>query len=149
MPQLKFTTLLPIPLQKAFELGTNLNNLKKIQPGFVQVLYGKGSHAKNQKFLLLFWQGLFPVLWFGKIQAFKKDELFTDTQVFGPFKKWSHTHRFEEKGSKTLMIDQIDYELWGGELGKWLDKIYIQKTLKKMFEGRSKKALEWLSQLKD
>ncbi len=145
MPKLKFTTILPIPLKKAFELGSTLSNLKKIQPGYVKILSDLGVHEKNRKFLLLFWQGLFPVLWLGKISSFQKDDHFTDIQLFGPFRSWSHTHLFKSKNTHTEMIDEINYEVWGGKLGNWVDKIYIQPLIKKMFEGRRKKTLEWLS----
>jgi ligand-binding SRPBCC domain-containing protein len=141
---LHFTIDVSRPLKEVFQFASNLNNLPKVQPGFVKILKGSGSHKKGGKFLLLFWQSLFPTLWYGKISDFQENRSFTDIQIFGPFKKWTHTHTFQAISGGTRLEDYVEYELWGGFLGRWLDRTYIHPLLEKMYAHRMKRALEIL-----
>ncbi len=117
-------------------MGSDLAYLSKIQPGYVKVLKGSGPHRAGDSFLLLFIQGPLPILWAGKITDFKPNLSFTDVQTFGPFKKWKHTHGFQSISKGTRLEDTIEYELWGGAFGRWLDKKWIRPMITRMFEKR-------------
>lgn len=143
MTKLHFKTLLPLPLEQAYDFGTRLSNLHKIQPGYVKVLKGQSPHKVNEHFILFFLQNFLPTLWWGKISDIQKNSHFTDIQVFGPFKKWKHTHSFKAQGQHTLMVDDVEYELWGGSWGRWLDRVYVKPLLEKMYQGRQEKALKY------
>ncbi len=145
MTQLHFSCKVKAPLKEVFEFGTNLDNLPKVQPGYVKVLQGKGTHQKGSRFTILFFQGLFPTLWFGKISDFKNNSHFTDIQTFGPFKYWKHTHSFKAIPGGTQIDDDVEYELWGGKLGEWLNEKYVKALLEKMYRGRQEKALKYFN----
>jgi len=142
MTKLHFSTLLPLPVEEAYAFGTTFSNLSKVQPGYVKILKGEETHALGNHFILLFWQGLLPTLWWGKISDLQPNSHFTDIQIFGPFKSWKHTHWFKRHPQGTLMEDEIEYELWGGPFARWLDRTYVKPLLEKMYQGRQKKALE-------
>jgi ligand-binding SRPBCC domain-containing protein len=61
------------------------------------------------------WLGIVPVRWLARIEAIDgvaEEEGFLDRQVRGPFKSWTHTHRFEPLGPRHTMIDdRIEAEL--------------------------------------
>lgn len=145
--KLHFSVNVAAPLEKVFEFGSNLDNLPKVQPGYVKILKGKGSHKKNSSFLILFWQGFIPTLWGGIISEYEKNRFFTDIQTFGPFKSWKHTHSFKSIPGGTQIDDDVEYELWGGKIGEWINQKYMKKLLKKMYRGRQEKALQHLASL--
>jgi ligand-binding SRPBCC domain-containing protein len=64
----------------------------------------------------------------------------------GPFKKWRHLHRFHDINQKqTQVIDEVDFELPYGMIGKLLFEGYAYNRLEKVLTHRKKvtiKALE-------
>jgi ligand-binding SRPBCC domain-containing protein len=55
----------------------------------------------------------------------------------GPFKKWRHLHRFHEISQKqTQVIDEVDFELPYGVVGKLLFEDYTYNRLEKIFAHR-------------
>ena len=62
---------------------------------------------------------------------------FTDRQVRGPFKAWTHVHRMVPTGSDTCVLeDAIEYEMPGGLLGRWLGLLVMQPKLARLFDHR-------------
>lgn len=61
---------------------------------------------------------------------------FRDEQVKGPFRRWTHTHRFEPSGDGCLMDDRIEYELPMGGLGRALGGGGIHESLGHLFAYR-------------
>ena len=82
--------------------------------------------------------------WHSKITFLKRYE-YVDEMLAGPFKKWRHLHKFQNIDEKlTAVIDEIEFELPYGMLGKLLEG-YSYKQLQKTFEHRKTatvKALE-------
>jgi ligand-binding SRPBCC domain-containing protein len=57
----------------------------------------------------------------------------------GPFKKWRHLHRFHDINQKqTQIIDEVDFELPYGIIGKLLFESYTNNQLEKIFAHRKK-----------
>ncbi|HKI33314.1 MAG TPA: SRPBCC family protein [Gemmataceae bacterium] len=79
-----------------------------------------------------------------EITAFEAPVTFTDTQVEGPFRKWTHTHRFEAADGGTRVSDHIEYEPPGGLLGLVVTAGMIERDLKWIFEYRTQKSAELL-----
>lgn len=62
---------------------------------------------------------------------------FTDRQVRGPFRSWTHVHRMIPNGdSASILDDQIDYELPLGALGRLLGGRIMHSKLEKLFAHR-------------
>jgi ligand-binding SRPBCC domain-containing protein len=85
------------------------------------------------------------ITWHSKITFLKKYE-YIDEMLEGPFKKWRHLHEFHNiiGGKQTEIIDEIEFELPYGILGKLFEG-YAYKQLQNTFEYRkiaTVKALE-------
>jgi ligand-binding SRPBCC domain-containing protein len=59
--------------------------------------------------------------WVSRIVARERDGdegFFRDDMEGGPFAKWVHTHRFVADGAATILEDEVEYELPGGDVGR-------------------------------
>jgi len=72
----------------------------------------------------------------GIITSLKPYE-YVDEMLSGPFKKWKHLHKFHDldHGQKTEVVDQVDFELPYGILGKLFEG-YAYSQLRKIFDHR-------------
>lgn len=74
--------------------------------------------------------------WHSRITFLKLYE-YVDEMLQGPFKKWRHLHRFHEISQKqTQVIDEVDFELPYGVVGKLLFEDYTYNRLEKIFAHR-------------
>lgn len=77
-----------------------------------------------------------PLKWKTKITKVKFQESFTDIQVRGPYKYWSHIHEFESNEKGVLVKDTVDYELPFGFLGSIAHRLLVKKKLESIFNYR-------------
>jgi ligand-binding SRPBCC domain-containing protein len=127
-------------INKVWEFYTDINHLKIITPKEIDL---QVINATDQKFS----QG--TEIWIeGKILIFKrsawhsvitflKSYEYVDEMLAGPFKKWSHLHKFRDLdyGQKTEVVDQVDFELPYGIVGKLFEG-YAYNQLRKIFDHR-------------
>lgn len=127
-------------INKVWEFYTDINHLKIITPKKINL---QVINATDQKFS----QG--TEIWIeGKILiskrsarhsviTFLKPYEYVDEMLAGPFKKWSHLHKFRDldHGQKTEVVDQIHFELPYGILGKLFEG-YAYNQLRKIFDYR-------------
>jgi ligand-binding SRPBCC domain-containing protein len=79
--------------------------------------------------------------WHSKITLFSASSQkreYVDEMLTGPFKKWRHLHKFDDTDNsqkQTQVMDQIDFELPCGILGRLFDG-YAERTLEKLFYHR-------------
>ena len=52
-----------------------------------------------------------------EVVALERARLLKDTQVYGPFRSWTHTHTFEPIEGGTRLTDHVEYALPLGLLG--------------------------------
>jgi len=80
-----------------------------------------------------------PFKWVTEITHVKKPYFFVDEQRFGPYKFWHHKHFFEKLyDGRVLMIDDVHY-IVNFDI---LDKLFVAKRLKAIFDYRYKKIEE-------
>jgi ligand-binding SRPBCC domain-containing protein len=127
-------------INKVWEFYTDINHLKIITPKEINL---QVINATDQKFS----QG--TEIWIeGKILIFKrsawhsvitflKSYEYVDEMLAGPFKKWNHLHKFRDLdyGQKTEVVDQVDFELPYGIVGKLFEG-YAYNQLRKIFDHR-------------
>lgn len=82
-----------------------------------------------------------PVEWVTEITHVVDNEYFVDEQRSGPYNIWHHEHRLVEEDGGVIMQDLITYKPPMGILGTFANRIFIIKSLNKIFNFR-KKALE-------
>ena len=80
----------------------------------------------------------FPTRWRTMITSYKKNEMFIDEQLKGPYSYWHHKHSFEEVNGKVKMIDEIHYALPIQILRELVHPLIIKPQLKKIFSFRFK-----------
>ncbi|MEO5762062.1 MAG: TIGR01777 family oxidoreductase, partial [Vicinamibacteria bacterium] len=75
--------------------------------------------------------------WISEFVDVRKDEMFRDIQVTGPFASFDHQHKFEPAGpSASMMEDRIKYSLLGGRMGDSLQHSMARRKLEAAFAYR-------------
>ncbi|MEZ6065668.1 MAG: SRPBCC family protein [Planctomycetaceae bacterium] len=77
-----------------------------------------------------------PVRWVAVHTEYDPPRLFADRQESGPFAYWYHRHRVEADGGGALLIDEVDYELPLGGMGRWFGDWLVRRQLEAMFAYR-------------
>ncbi|MBN65157.1 MAG: TIGR01777 family protein [Euryarchaeota archaeon] len=81
--------------------------------------------------------GPIPLPWVARHYDYIKNQQFLDEQVSGPFASWNHAHLFEKIDSKSSkLIDEIDYKLPFGTIGKTFGGAFAEQKIKQMFAYR-------------
>ena len=86
------------------------------------------------------------ILWRSRIIDYKPPERFTDIQLKGPYKSWTHLHVLEKVPEGTLMKDEVTYTLYLPAL--IVHHLLIRKKLKDIFSYRAVKIAEWAKKQK-
>ena len=79
------------------------------------------------------------VRWRSIISTYRPPDLFVDEQLFGPYSFWHHTHRFEEAGAGTRLIDEVRYALpilLPRPLADAAHGWHVEPTLRRIFDFR-------------
>jgi len=74
--------------------------------------------------------------WITEITEVSRPFSFIDEQRFGPYKFWHHRHTFQSIPGGTLIIDEVNYGLPLGMLGRLMNSILVKHQLKKIFDYR-------------
>lgn len=141
--------VIPLSIQKTWEFFSDPGNLAKITPenlGFRILQGNQDSSIYPGKIIAYKVSPLFhmPLTWVTEITHVEKPYAFTDKQLAGPYKLWSHKHFFKALGKKTVMTDIVDYALPGGWLSPLIHSILVKPRLEQIFSYREKKLVEIL-----
>jgi ligand-binding SRPBCC domain-containing protein len=138
------------PIEKVWHFYTDAKHLEIITPKEIEL---KIISTTNQNIVQgqeiwvsgkIFEKIRIRMGWHSKITFLKAHE-YIDEMLSGPFKKWRHLHTFYNiDGKQTEIIDEIEFELPYGILGKLFEG-HAYKQLQNIFEYRkiaTVKALE-------
>jgi ligand-binding SRPBCC domain-containing protein len=138
------------PIEKVWHFYTDVKHLEIITPKEIEL---KIISTTNQNIVQgqeirvsgkIFEKIRIRMRWHSKITFLKAHE-YIDEMLSGPFKKWRHLHTFYNiDGKQTEIIDEIEFELPYGILGKLFEG-HAYKQLQNIFEYRkiaTVKALE-------
>ncbi len=78
-----------------------------------------------------------PLSWTSEISDFESERYFTDSMIEGPYKRWEHIHTFETINNRTVMGDQVYYELPYGSAGRFAHLLFVKRDLKHIFRHRA------------
>jgi ligand-binding SRPBCC domain-containing protein len=133
---------LPRPRTEVFDFFADAHNLQILTPSFLhfEILTPRPipMHAGALIDYRLRVHGI-PVRWRTKIGTWEPPQRFVDKQIRGPYRQWIHEHWFVEKDGGTLCNDEVRYAVWGGAV---LNRLFVRRDVRAIFEFRRKKLLE-------
>jgi ligand-binding SRPBCC domain-containing protein len=134
--------ILPVNIEKAWEFFSNPGNLANITPASMDFRVMNELPDRMYAGMIIIYKirpvaGI-PVSWVTEITHVREPYYFVDEQRSGPYKFWHHEHTFEEKDNGVLMTDQVHYSVGCGFIGGIVNKLFIEKQLKKIFDYREK-----------
>jgi len=129
----------PQPPVRVFEFFSDAGNLAAITPGFLRFKVLTPLPLDLREGALLDYRlrlyGV-PVKWRTRIEEVVRNERFVDMAIRSPFKRWHHTHTFEDKDGGTLMRDRVEYLMPFGPLGALTRAVMIRRLLERIFDYR-------------
>jgi ligand-binding SRPBCC domain-containing protein len=136
----RFTRVLDVaaPVDVLWAFHERPDILERLQPPWerIEVLEPPRSLEIGTRVKLRVFLGPLPVLVEAEHIAYERGRRFTDRMVRGPFRSWVHDHRFEARGAGSRLIDDVEYELPGGWLGRTLGRRFAEGRLGRMFAWR-------------
>ena len=134
-------------LDEVFSFFAEPYNLEKITPRFLKfniltplpIEMGNGTIIRYRLKL----RGI-TVRWTCVISEWNPPYGFVDEQISGPYKFWRHEHIFEENKTGTKVTDKVTYQLPGLFLAPMINKLYVARDLKKIFDYRTEMMREIL-----
>ena len=145
MRTLKKEIIIHKPLNEVFEFFSKAENLNLITPPYLNFriltpppIEMKTGTIINYRIKL---KGI-PLKWTTEITEWDPPNKFTDTQIKGPYKLWVHEHFFTDQGGKTIVTDRVTYKSRGLILEPIIEKLFVSKNLKQIFDYREKKLKE-------
>lgn len=135
------------PLAEVFPFFADAHNLEAITPAFLKfrVLTPRPIEMKPGLTIdyALKLHGL-PMRWRSEIPVWEPPTRFVDQQIKGPYTRWHHEHFFTETAGGTLVIDRVDYEIPGWVLAPLANKLFVEGSLRRIFEHRRQRIEELL-----
>ena len=83
-----------------------------------------------------------PMRWRTEITEWDPPFAFVDTQIQGPYRKWVHTHTFEQRNGGTWMQDRVQYSLPGGILSRIPHALIVRRNIEEIFRYRKSRISE-------
>jgi len=127
------------PIEEVFAFFADAHNLEKITPPWVGFKILSMSTDSIEAGTIIRYRlrlhGI-PVHWRTNICEWNPPYSFVDEQTRGPYKKWRHTHKFEAHGSRTKMMDEVQYLLPFGILGRIVHSLKVRKDVSRIFDYR-------------
>ena len=133
------TMRIPASAEAVFDWHEAPGAFERLTPSWerVRVLRHQGGIRDGARVSLLVGLAPFSLSWELEHQDYQHGRSFTDRQLTGPFRYWSHVHRMTPQGPDTCVLeDAIEYELPLGALGQLLGEPFVRRKLKRLFAYR-------------
>jgi hypothetical protein len=127
------------PIDEVFAFFADAHNLEKLTPpwlGFKILSMSTDSIEQGTTIHYRLRLHGIPVHWQTDICEWKPPHSFVDEQTKGPYKRWRHTHTFEAHGSRTKVIDEVQYSLPLGVLGRIIHTLKVHGDVSRIFDYR-------------
>jgi ligand-binding SRPBCC domain-containing protein len=142
---LERSQIVPRPRAEVFAFFADARNLEAITPQFLRfrvdtpgpITIGEGALIEYR--LSLHGVGL---RWRTRIEQWDPGVSFVDVQLSGPYRRWRHTHRFEDVPGGTRMSDRVEYEMPLGPLGALAHALLVRRSLARIFDHRRERIAE-------
>ncbi len=139
--------LIPAGINDVWDFFSNPANLQKITPD--HMAFKVTSPVLSEKMypgqMISYRVSPVPGVrtsWLTEITQVREKEFFIDEQRIDPYKIWHHQHIFHPHENGVLMEDIVTYKAPLGCIGRLMEKLFIRKTLRKIFQYRIKRVEE-------
>ncbi len=125
---------LPRPRDEIFGFFANAANLELLTPPWLHFHIIKADVVIRQGVLIdyrLRIHGV-PLRWQSEISRWDPPAVFVDEQRQGPYRRWVHTHTFEEERGGTRVGDAVEFE---APL-EWLTGRFVMRDVRAIFAFR-------------
>jgi uncharacterized protein len=139
------TTFIASPAEEVFAFFSRPENLATITPpelGFTIRKLPDGGIRRGARIEYRIRVARIPLTWVTKITHWEPPHRFVDEQERGPYRKWIHTHTFEERDGGVLMHDRVEYELPFGLPGRLVAGRFVRRQIEHIFDYRAARILE-------
>jgi ligand-binding SRPBCC domain-containing protein len=134
-------TLLPLPRPAVFAFFADARNLEAITPASLRFRILTPLPIEMRAGALIDYRlslrGL-PMRWRTRIDEWVPDRRFVDVQLSGPYRRWRHTHEFEDAPGGTRMRDTVEYQLPLGPLGDLAHALFVRREVEGIFDHRNR-----------
>jgi ligand-binding SRPBCC domain-containing protein len=133
------TQLVPRPRAEVFAFFADAHNLERITPPALRFrILTPSPIALGEGALIDYRLSLFglPFRWRTRIEAWEPGIRFVDQQLAGPYRRWHHTHTFEDALGGTLMHDRVEYALPLGVVGALAAGWLVRRQVEAIFDHR-------------
>ena len=143
---------LPRPRAQVFEFFAEPRNIARVQPAWARPTWVAEPPYRLDAGALLDFRvrvaGV-PVRWRVMVREFDPPFRFVDAQLWGPFARWEHRHRFlegtESEGrgpAGTWIEDRVTYRLPWGPLGRAAHALGAGRRIAALFDFREARLRE-------
>ncbi|HOO09404.1 MAG TPA: SRPBCC family protein, partial [Cyclobacteriaceae bacterium] len=105
----------------------------------IQYISGKKATYAGQivTYKIKLWPGI-CVVWVTEITQVKGLQYFIDEQRSGPYKLWHHQHHFVPTKDGVEMVDEVNYIMPLGLLGRLAHWLFVGRQVNAIFDYRHK-----------
>ena len=143
---LKYSQILPISLDRAWNFLSSPKNLKLITPKSMNFNITEWDNRDSYPGQIIQYtvKPIFGIKlkWVTEITHLEKNKYFVDEQRFGPYSFWHHKHFLKEVEGGVLMEDIIHYKLPYGFFGELINIFFVRKKLKEIFSYRKNELIK-------
>jgi ligand-binding SRPBCC domain-containing protein len=146
MPTIHLTTFIQAPTDRVFDLCRNIDLHKTSMAKYKEETVAGIQFGMIEKDDTVTWKAkhLFKTRMLrSKITSMKKPEMFVDEQLEGDFKVLKHEHHFKPCENGTIMIDLFYFESPYGSFGKFFNRAYLVRYMRRLLEQRNKVIKEY------
>jgi uncharacterized protein (TIGR01777 family) len=137
---LRQTLLLDAPLDEVFTFFSNAENLGALTPPGTSFDIRSPTPIEMRVGTTIDYTirvGVLPIRWRTTIEKWEPGRVFIDSQAFGPYRSWWHEHHFRAMGQSTVVEDRVYYSVPLGPLGSIVDRLFVARKLKRIFQFRA------------
>ena len=141
---LKWETMLPIPLNEAWDFFSSPLNLAKITPPEMNFMVTTANNGQGDKMYagMIITYKVSPLWgikmnWMTEITHVDEKKYFVDEQRFGPYALWHHQHHFKQVEGGVLMVDILDYAIPYSIFGRIANMVLVKKQINRIFDYRA------------
>ncbi len=127
------------PAEAVFKWHARPGAIERLSPPWdpLKIISRTGGIETGAEVKMHLKAGPIPIKWHARHVDYRKNILFKDIQIKGPFSQWHHTHRFIPVGpNKCILEDTIEYALPFHPAGTVLMAPFVEKKLAQIFTYR-------------